>query len=258
MSNQIQQEEEDKKRRRVSGIITGSYVVGVVLLLIFCGMKYMDPPEQTGGLELADFGDSDFGQGNVEELPSQSDVQPTEDSPQDQMTDDESPVKADKKEDKKSEKKPVKKEDPKKKVDDRLNKNAFKNKNKGGDGNDGKDGNKGKQDGAKDGTGKDGNGTGGKGTGGGSGIGYSLGGRGALSLPKPGYKSNQQGIVIVEITVDRSGKVITATAPGRGSTTTAAALVSEAKRAALKAKFTANPNGPEKQKGTITYTFKLN
>lgn len=257
MSNQEQ--EEEKKRRTVSGIITGSYVVGLVLLLLFCGMKYMDPPEQIGGIELADFGNSDVGQGNVEELPSQADAQPTDNSPQDQMTDDDSPVKTDKKDEKKkNEKKPEKKPEEKPKVDDRLNKNAFKNKDKGGDGKDGKDGNKGKKDGAKDGTGKDGSGTGGKGTGGGSGIGYSLGGRGALSLPKPGYNSNQQGIVIVEIKVDRSGKVVWVDAPARGSTTNAAALVNAAKQAAYKAKFSANPNGPEKQKGTITYTFKLN
>ena len=93
---------------------------------------------------------------------------------------------------------------------------------------------------------------------GGSGVDGLTVGRGALSLPKPGYNSNQQGIVIVEIKVDRSGKVVWVDAPARGSTTNAAALVNAAKQAAYKAKFSANPEGPEKQKGTITYTFKLN
>lgn len=102
---------------------------------------------------------------------------------------------------------------------------------------------------------------GGKGTGigQGSGPGYSfkLDGRSILSLPKPEYTNQVEGDVVVEVTVDKDGKVIQANPGYRGSTTLDENLLQLAKKAALSARFDRNPNAPAVQKGTITYKFRL-
>ena len=62
---------------------------------------------------------------------------------------------------------------------------------------------------------------------------------------------------MVEVSVDRSGKVIQAVAGIKGSTTLDEYLLKVAKEAALEARFDAKPNAPLFQKGTITYNFIL-
>ena len=89
------------------------------------------------------------------------------------------------------------------------------------------------------------------------GISFSLNGRKANSLPKPAYKSNEGGIVVVEITVDPNGNVKTATPGMPGSTTNNTALLQAAKEAALKTKFNKKNGAPSKQIGSITYHFIL-
>lgn len=99
------------------------------------------------------------------------------------------------------------------------------------------------------------------GPGGGTGnsnISYDLGGRSAQSLPRPVYDIQVEGKVVVEVTVDKSGKVINAVAGRPGSSTLDATLLKIAREAALKAKFNSSSEAPEIQKGTITYIFKLN
>ena len=111
--------------------------------------------------------------------------------------------------------------------------------------------------------GKNGNGNGpgiGEGQGPGSGPGkggitFSLDGRHMLRSPKINDKSQETGKVVVDITVDKDGNVSAATAGGRGSTTTSDYLFRLAKEAAMKAKFNADPNSAEIQKGTITFVF---
>lgn len=78
------------------------------------------------------------------------------------------------------------------------------------------------------------------------------------SLPKPQYNSQEEGVVVVEITVDRTGKVIAANPILRGSTTQDARLWKYATEAAFKARFNANPAAALKQRGEITYRFVLN
>ena len=91
----------------------------------------------------------------------------------------------------------------------------------------------------------------------GSGVSFSLDGRSALSLPVPDYPGNDEGRIVVSITVDKNGNV-TAAEPGAGGTTIInRQLWTEARQAALKAKFSVNENVPE-QRGTITYRFVLN
>lgn len=90
------------------------------------------------------------------------------------------------------------------------------------------------------------------------GPGYSLKGRAPKGLPKPVYTSNEQGMVVVKITVDRDGKVIAAVPGVKGSTTMDSALLNAAKQAALSAKFDKKVSAPSRQTGTITYHFVLN
>jgi len=87
------------------------------------------------------------------------------------------------------------------------------------------------------------------------GVGYDLGGRGAKHLPKPAYDSEEQGKVVVEIKVDRNGKVVSAIAGAKGTTISDLRLRRLAEEAALRSVFASDPNAPERQRGTITYNF---
>lgn len=158
----------------------------------------------------------------------------------------------------------------------------LKGSNKGGDGDDKTAGNKGKSNGSLTATsyygyGGSGGGTGGgngtgngigngsgygAGSGGGSGNGigggYSLGNRKAISKPAPKYTCNEEGKVVVEVSVDRNGKTISAIAGIKGTTNTAKCLLDQAKLAAMNTKWDASSDAPEKQVGKIVYNFNLN
>jgi TonB family protein len=98
----------------------------------------------------------------------------------------------------------------------------------------------------------------GSGTGDGKGDGnsYSLTGRTLkYSLPKPSSNFDENGTVVVQIDVNRSGKVIKATAIDKGSNTTNQILRRLAEEAAFKAVFNPKPDATEIQRGTITYHF---
>ena len=181
--------------------------------------------------------------------------------------------------------KPVEVKKPvERKVDDAVA-NLIKGNKKGGDGESKTAGNQGLSNGdinskGYSGTGGSGGGTGGgngsgngKGTGPGSGSGsgggngsgigkgngsgYSLAGRKALTKPAPVYNCNEEGTVVVQITVNREGKVIEAKPGARGTTNTAACLASQAKIAALNTKWSPSADGTENQVGTIKYNFSL-
>lgn len=89
------------------------------------------------------------------------------------------------------------------------------------------------------------------------GISYDLQGRGFQSLPTPKYDYQGEGRVVVEVSVDRSGKVIQATPGTKGSTTLDEYLLKVARDAALKARFDPKSDAPVVQKGSITYNFIL-
>jgi len=89
------------------------------------------------------------------------------------------------------------------------------------------------------------------------GISYDLAGRGFQKLPSPKYDYQGEGRVVVEVSVDRQGKVVQATPGTKGSTTLDEYLLKVAKEAALEAQFESNPDAPVIQKGTITYNFIL-
>jgi TonB family protein len=103
-----------------------------------------------------------------------------------------------------------------------------------------------------------GSGLGDSGTGtGDKGISYNLQGRGVQALPRPKYDYQAEGRVVVEVSVDRSGKVVQAIPGTRGSTTLDEYLLKVAKEAAMAASFEVKKDAPGIQKGTITYNFKF-
>ncbi len=89
------------------------------------------------------------------------------------------------------------------------------------------------------------------------GVSYSLDGRNPESLPLPEYNVQQQGLVVVEVTVNRDGEVISARAGVRGTTNQHEELLKAAKDAAEKARFDVSRDAPASQRGTITYRFRL-
>jgi outer membrane biosynthesis protein TonB len=86
---------------------------------------------------------------------------------------------------------------------------------------------------------------------------YRLGDRKAQSLPDPRYDKQTDGVVVVEISVDRKGNVTEAVPGVKGSTTLDEYLLKEARDAAMKAKFDSDDKAPLLQKGFIYYIFKL-
>lgn len=92
---------------------------------------------------------------------------------------------------------------------------------------------------------------------GGNGIGFNLNGRNPMHLPKPEFNVLEEGTVVVEITVDQNGKVISANPGEKGTTVANKTLWAAAKKAALESKFNSKSDAPVKQVGTITYHFKL-
>lgn len=84
---------------------------------------------------------------------------------------------------------------------------------------------------------------------------WSLGGRNLLgTMPTPIYNQNEEGIIVVDITVDASGKVISATIAQRGNTNMNQAMRDAAISAAKSTQFS---RGTGRTTGSITYNFKL-
>ena len=273
----------DTKHKRKSAAIT-TIILLILLFVIFnYGMTYLDPPEEYG---LAiNYGDSNVGIGEPvertkrvstpkvvekEEVVQEEVVQELLETPkeiikEEIITDDtvkDVPV-VEKKEEKKAPvKEVVKKEIPKEKpkpkpsketqdaLNNLLNGNSSDGKAKG-EGDDKKEGVKGNEKGDSDSNRYYGN------TGSGSGGNYNLAGRKALSKPIEQPDCQEEGIVVVRITVDKNGKVINAIPGVKGSNNTAACLLKPAKEAALRTTWNADDKAPVNQTGTIIYKFSL-
>ncbi|MEA1876748.1 MAG: cell envelope integrity protein TolA [Bacteroidota bacterium] len=94
----------------------------------------------------------------------------------------------------------------------------------------------------------------------GTGVSYSLEGRSVIGpLKRPTYPGQETGKVVVQITVNKNGRVVSAVPGVRGSTTMDSKLLAAAKKAAMTAIFNKlnNPDAAISQKGTITYVFKI-
>jgi outer membrane biosynthesis protein TonB len=277
--------------------IAGTVIIHLVLLLllVFVGFSVPPPPEIEEGIEV-NFGTGETGTGLIEPSPpafqEESFVQPTastaevtEDEPLLTQDTEEAPevkkvdpdaerkklekIEADKKRREEIEAERIKKaaeEAERKRIEaeqqrqtDIMNrtKNALANSKNAGtsttsEGITGGTGNQGVANGSADSQVRgDGGGTGN------SGISYDLQGRGFQKLPPPKYDYQGEGRVVVEVSVDRTGKVIQATPGTKGSTTLDEYLLKVAKDAALEARFEAKPDAPVVQKGTITYNFIL-
>lgn len=89
----------------------------------------------------------------------------------------------------------------------------------------------------------------------GDGPSFNLTGRIPKYLPSPSKTFQENGTVVVQITVNKYGKVVKAIAIDKGSNTTNSSLRKLAEQAAIKAVFNPNTNAAEMQRGTITYHF---
>lgn len=88
----------------------------------------------------------------------------------------------------------------------------------------------------------------------GGGPAYDLGGRGAKSISSPNKDFNEEGKIVVDIWVDKEGRVQRAEI-GKGTTVTNSAMRASALLAAQSSIFNKDDKAADLQKGTITYTF---
>lgn len=267
------------KHKRKSAVITALILMLLIFGIFNYGMQYLDPPEEYG---LAiNFGDAEVGSGESivnskktapkEVVKKEAIIEEVKEIPnevinEEIITNDTSkdvPVVEKVKEKKKEPiKEVVKKEIPKEKPkpkpskenQDALNKLLNGNLSEGkpkGEGDDKAEGVKGKTDGDPTSSKYYGN------TGSGAGGDYNLAGRKALSTPKRQPDCQEEGIVVVRITVDKNGKVISAFPGVKGTTNTAPCLAKPAKEAALRTTWNSDKDAPTIQTGTIIYKFSL-
>ncbi|PNW27754.1 energy transducer TonB [Formosa algae] len=96
-----------------------------------------------------------------------------------------------------------------------------------------------------------------KGSGSGSvGVGFGLNGRNKISNDEFKQDCNEEGLVVVEIRVDRTGKVLTAKAGVRG-TNGASCLFPAAEKTAKSFRFSPDNNAPSTQIGFVSINFEL-
>jgi hypothetical protein len=123
----------------------------------------------------------------------------------------------------------------------------------GGEGNDNKAGDKGNPNGDPYATsyyGAPGSGNGGT-------SGFGLNGRSLAGNNPVKQDCNEEGRVVVQITVDRSGKVISATPGVKGTTNTNPCLMKPAELTARSHTWKPDPNAPSQQVGFVVVNFKL-
>jgi hypothetical protein len=92
---------------------------------------------------------------------------------------------------------------------------------------------------------------------GGKGKGYGLNGRNLQSNGKVVQECNQEGIVVVRITVNNQGNVVFAEPGVKGSTNTHPCLLEPAKKTALLHKWYSDTKAPFEQVGFVVIQFKL-
>ncbi len=249
----------DKEKKDKGIAIVGTIVFHALAVLVLFLMAFKTPLPLPGeeGVEV-DLGMMDQGMGNLQpETPAiPMAAQPQQETSKSEeeivaQNDDEAPALEKPKTTKPKQEQPT--ETPKPTVNQRA---LFKGSNNpqagGSEGITGQPGDQGKPNGLAgikqyDGQGGKGNGTG-----------YDLSGRGAKSLHRPSDDFTEEGVVVVDIWVDRAGKVTRAEVARKGTTLINNDMRQKAIQAALRSTFASDPNAPEEQHGTITYTFVIN
>tara|TARA_B110001454_G_scaffold112525_1_gene105601 strand:- start:922 stop:1749 length:828 start_codon:yes stop_codon:yes gene_type:complete len=269
----------DTQHKRKSATITAVILILFILGIFNFGMQYLDPPEEYG--VAINFGDMNVGSGVLvlksqkttlkEEVKTPAVTSPLKEVTKETLvekiiteeTTKEVPIVG-----KVAEEKPtlvedvVKKETPKVVTKPKPSKESLDALNTllNGNSSDGKS--KGEGDAAVDGLKGDKDGEpisskyyGNKGSA--AGGNYNLAGRKALSTPKKQPDCQEEGVVVVRITVAKNGKVVSAIPGVKGSTNTAPCLKKAAKEAALSTIWNSDGAAPEIQTGTIIYKFSL-
>lgn len=244
----------ETENERISFAVTTVIIAILLLLCFFFGMSYFDPPPENG--IAINFGFDEQGMGDVQ--PTAPPVSAPSAAPQSVEETDEVATQDDtdapvitkaKPQPKPTPTQPVQK--PSKETSDALNSFLNSSETKGdpnsGFGDNNTPGSKGREDGIKGG-----DPYGGGGGGGSKGSGYDLKGRKAVDKKEP-KGCNENGTVVVQITVDGNGKVIAVTQTK--GTLASACLIESAKAAAWNWKF--DKGEMDKQVGTITFNFKV-
>ena len=277
----------ETKHERNSARITGLIMLILVLLFFVVGPNYLDPPTEYG--VAVNFGTTDFGSGTIQpkkkvksepkkinEIPQEAS---TESKPQEskvdkvedvvsQETEESIRIKKQKeaearakaeaerieKEKREAEERNRREQEAKKKRLDELMGVIGKSDGETteSEGNDNQVGEKGQPDGnpyANSYYGDPGTGSGG--------VCYGLNGRGAPTRKVYKQDCNEEGLVVVRIEVDRSGKVVKADPGVQGTTNNAACLLEPAKKIALSHKWRADSKAPTRQIGFVSVNFKL-
>lgn len=87
--------------------------------------------------------------------------------------------------------------------------------------------------------------------------GYGLSGRSLANKGKVQQECNEEGRVVVRITVDRSGKVVKAEPGVKGTTNNAPCLLEPARKTAMLHRWNSDSNAPAQQIGFVVVNFKL-
>ncbi len=248
-----------KESRDKSIAAVGSIVVHAIALLVLFLMAFKTPLPLPGeeGVEV-DLGMMDQGMGNIQPekpaIPMAAQPQQEESKNEEDIVtqnDEEAPAIEKPKTVKPKQEKPA--EEPKPQVNNRALFKGSNNPQSGGsEGITGQPGDQGKPNGLAGVRKYDGNG------GKGNGTGYDLGGRGAKSLHRPDDDFSEEGKIVVDIWVNRAGQVVRAEVATKGTEIINNTMRQKAVQAAKRSTFAADPDAPEEQHGTITYTFVIN
>lgn len=250
-----------------AGVI-GTILFHLLLLLLFIqfGMTYQDPPEENAGGMVINFGTSDEGMGDVQPSSSEntttsenattSETTTPSSAQENALTTTEESVEMNASQNTTTTtNQNTTTQQTEQTVDENLS-NALNvlnnpNNNSTGDGNTGTPGDQGDESGHPNSSNYTGGGTG-------NGVDFTLAGRSMVKVKKPNNPTQEDGKVVVEIVVDKNGKVIRATPGARGSSTTNPTLYKISKEAALEARFNVKADAPAEQKGTMTFVYILN
>jgi hypothetical protein len=84
---------------------------------------------------------------------------------------------------------------------------------------------------------------------------YSMKGRTITNKPRVDIMTEEHGTVVVDVTIDKYGHVISAVPGAKGTTTDSKYLMTKAKQCAETALYDTKPTYPLKTQGTFTITF---